>query len=554
MKKFFAVCLIYLLPWTGAAAIDACGTIAAGTTWTLADSPVNVVCDLQVAGLSVEPGVEVLVADDYEIVVAGVIQALGAESSPIVFRAAPANTVGWGGFYFEDAVAGSEFRWAQIEDATSSGVHLVRSSPAFDHVTFRNNSATRGGAIQAEILNQDLVVSNSLFENNQAGIAGGAIDVVGPSDPGGAALVVSDSVFRQNYAGTTGTRNNTAGGAIAIDGHARIAGSTFVENETQAYTIYAAGGRYTRGGAIYMASGRTEISASTFLRNACRMTAHGQTPDASRAYGGALHLASGELDLRNALLTDNALIGGRIPDHRGAGLFVGGGIANIVNTTLADNDIQAVHVNAGQVDILNSILFFNNAGGEQIAGSAQVTYSDVQNGHAGAGNIAVNPVFDALYRIVPPSPAIDAGDPDPIYDDLIPPGQGGIRNDLGFTGGQGGFVPVIADMDADGLDGPVIIPQGESMDLTIALRNGGYADVNADWRILGYYYDQGSDTFFPVLDTGFESVLTDLTPTTLLNTSILPPGIFVFLFGVDIEPNGYLDDLLISDIIVVVIE
>ena len=95
---------------------------------------------------------------------------------------------------------------------------------------------------------------------------------------------------------------------------------------------------------------------------------------------------------------------------------------------------------AGQLEILNSILFFNNESGAQIAGpvAPTVTYSDVQTGFSGAGNISLNPVFDEQFAIVPPSPAIDAGNPDPAYNDVIPPGQGGLRNDMGYTGGPGG--------------------------------------------------------------------------------------------------------------------
>jgi predicted outer membrane repeat protein len=442
------------------AAIDVCGSI--NQVWSIADSPVNVTCDLDVADLTIDPGVEVHVAGDYEIVVSGIIHSLGTEGAPVVFKPSDENTTGWGGFYFEDTIDGSEFQWTQIEGATSSAAYLVRSTPIFDHVIFKNNSASYyGGAVYAELAGNDLQIRNSYFFNNYAGTAGGAVYAIGPTGLGEAALVVTDSVFQENNAGTTNaTRNNTAGGAIYVNGNSRVLRSTFRDNEARAYTIYAAGGRYTQGGAMYATGGRSEIIASSFISNACRMGAHSQTPDASRAYGGALNVGGGEMLLSNSLLAENEIVVSRNPDYRGAGLYVGGGVVTIVNTTMAENNRHAIYQVGGEVNVLNSILFFNNSGGAQIAGTVTATYSDIQTGFDGTGNIEVNPIFNSLYAIIPPSLAIDAGDPSAAYDDIFPPGQGEIRNDLGYTGG----------------------PNGEQWNNTVCYRDAdgdGYGDPNA---------------------------------------------------------------------------
>jgi predicted outer membrane repeat protein len=181
-------------------AADVCGFVPSETVWTAEESPVHVTCDLSVAGLAVEPGVTVLVVGNYEIVVNGVIRAMGTRQFPVVFKPSEDNPSGWGGFYFEDMIAGSEFRWVRIEGAISSGVHLVRSAPSFEHVTFENNSADLGGALRAELQDHDLVISETLFLNNRAGTAGGAIHLIGPIGQEDAALIVSDSEFRQNLA------------------------------------------------------------------------------------------------------------------------------------------------------------------------------------------------------------------------------------------------------------------------------------------------------------------------------------------------------------------
>ena len=435
------------------ASIAVCGQVGAGTVWSVADSPVTVTCDLSVAELTVEAGVQVLVAGNYQIVVDGILRSLGTRESPVVFKPTASNAAGWRGFLFQDVIDGSLFRWSQIEGATDSAVRVLRSNPVFDHVTFRNNSAARGGAIYAELANRDLQIVSSHFSNNRAVTHGGAVYVAGPTGTGSGALVVTDSFFARNIAGTTaptGTQH-AFGGAIYVTGNSRIARSTFSENEAQAYTIFVAGGRVTRGGAIFSALGRTEIDATTFIRNACRMGAHFQTPDASRPYGGAAYLASGEMVLRNSLLAENTLASVRNPDHRAGGLYVEGGTATIVNSTIVSNAMQAVYRGAGAVSVRNSILFFNNSSGAQIAGTVTATFSDIQNGFSGAGNIALNPVLDDRFRIRSPSPAIDAGDPAAEFNDIVPIGLGGLRNDMGFMGGPGAVFSPIPDAGADRL-------------------------------------------------------------------------------------------------------
>ncbi len=102
----------------------------------------------------------------------------------------------------------------------------------------------------------------------------------------------------------------------------------------------------------------------------------------------------------------------------------------------------ALYRAGGTVSVLNSILFFNNNSRQQIAGTVVATFSDIQGGFAGEGNIGFNPIFDDQLAIVPPSPGIDAGDPDSAYNDVFPPGLGDSRNDLGYTGGPNGVLTV----------------------------------------------------------------------------------------------------------------
>jgi hypothetical protein len=69
-----------------------------------------------------------------------------------------------------------------------------------------------------------------------------------------------------------------------------------------------------------------------------------------------------------------------------------------------------------------------------------VTFSDVQGGFAGEGNINLNPLFGSAgceaLQIIVGSPCIDAGNPDPMFNDVcLPPSLGTVRNDMGAHGG-----------------------------------------------------------------------------------------------------------------------
>ena len=211
LNKFAIAAVVFHLAPNAASAIDVCGPIPAGTTWTLADSPVQVRCDLSIAELTVDAGVEILLDEGVGIEVAGVLRVLGTRDYPVMIKPAPNNPNGWRHISFQDTPPGSEINWAVIEGATESALRLIRSSPEIRHVTFRENAAERGGAIYAEI-DEDLFVTNSVFEFNHSALEGAGAYVTGPAMPGEATLAVTESLFRENTAGTSSTRAHVSGG------------------------------------------------------------------------------------------------------------------------------------------------------------------------------------------------------------------------------------------------------------------------------------------------------------------------------------------------------
>ena len=108
---------------------------------------------------------------------------------------------------------------------------------------------------------------------------------------------------------------------------------------------------------------------------------------------------------------------------------------SIVNCTIAHNALEGVA--GGDFTMRNCIVWGNDAAGMvQLAPvEAEVSYSCIQNGFSGTGNIDADPLFLAAddYRLVPGSPCIDAGDPaDPVGAE---PAHHGDRINLGAYGG-----------------------------------------------------------------------------------------------------------------------
>jgi len=158
----------------------------------------------------------------------------------------------------------------------------------------------------------------------------------------------------------------------------------------------------------------------------------------------------------------NCIISGNMGVHAGIGLE---NLASptIMNCTIADNDGNG-EGGIGQwgdnsATVTNSILWGNTTG-DQIEATlaATVTYSDVQGGHAGTGNINADPVFigGGDYHLTPGSPCLDVatadGAPaDDIDGDVRPQGAGydmGADEHLPDDDGDG--VPSLYEMGPDG--------------------------------------------------------------------------------------------------------
>jgi len=209
-------------------------------------------------------------------------------------------------------------------------------------------------------------------------------------------------------AGTLGDDNG--GGVYAKDAGTRVRLDHVVVSGNQAAA---------NGGGVYVDVSAAVRLSSCWVRNN------------SGVLGGGLHSNGGLLELTRCVLSGNHANNG------GGGLYVpfAGGPYTLANCTLYGNSSLgsggggALFQSAVIATIRNSIFWANTPNQIVNNGQASVTYSDVQGGGAGTGDIDADPLFlnaaAGDYRLAAGSPCIDAGDPnDPLDPD-------GTRADMG---------------------------------------------------------------------------------------------------------------------------
>ena len=164
--------------------------------------------------------------------------------------------------------------------------------------------------------------------------------------------------------------------------------------------------------------------------------------------------------IKNNIISKNA--GGQ--DYGGGGFWsIGNGTSPIIleNNHIVENAVTgsgsyggkggAMFVWMGNVTARNNIIWGNtqSQGGpvaEIDGGNAEITYSNVEGGFTGIGNINQNPaLLDSNLYLSDLSACVDAGNPSVDFNDLEDPNNvefalfpslGELRNDMGAYGGQ----------------------------------------------------------------------------------------------------------------------
>ncbi|MEW6095551.1 MAG: right-handed parallel beta-helix repeat-containing protein, partial [bacterium] len=254
----------------------------------------------------------------------------------------------------------------------------------------------------------------------------------------------------------------------------------------------------------------------------------------------------------------------------------GGGICctfftlpTIINCTMSENSATAgggIYCSySSSPTIVNSILWGDTPDEIcLIASSIDITYSDIEGGYAGEGDIDADPLFvgSGDYHLTAGSPCIDTGTSanapaDDIDGDTRPQGAG---YDMGSDEYVEEIQLPVPDVKANGSDDPITITPNDTLSVTIELDAGDYAGKNADWWVVAktprglYSYKVKGKTWVRGLKVTHKGPLFDLTPRKVLNRT-LPIGNYTFCFGVDMDMNGTVDfDKLYLDKVKVKVE
>jgi len=356
---------------------------------------------------------------------------------------------------------------------TEDGTNIASTYPVIENVIIENNHSHNGGGMAFFRVNGP-VLNNVIIRNNTATAFGGGVfsfvstmtmtgvtitgnQNQGEGQGGGIMLAASDGVY-DNMTITNNTAVGAHGGGIWTNnsggpdsyGGWTMTNSTISGNASEMFAggIMCAWSHPTLinctisgntawwgGGGIFGLEGGFTLKESIVSNNF------------SYGGGGGINVW-GPINGSDGVVIEDCIVSGNETDSDGGGMMLDedvdaiitrtsvvdnyasgniGGI-DVMNTDATINNVTVsrnasgggggVGITNANVDITNSIVW-ENTGNEVwvYSGSATVTYSDIEGGYDGEGNIDADPLFtdanNGNYTLqAPDSPCIDAGTAD----------------------------------------------------------------------------------------------------------------------------------------------
>ncbi|MCD4790820.1 MAG: right-handed parallel beta-helix repeat-containing protein, partial [Bacteroidales bacterium] len=328
----------------------------------------------------------------------------------------PANN---GGGIYCNSNSSPKFERLTISGNTASscggGIYCYQSNPSLENVTITGNSAYHGGGIYCRYYSILSLQNVTITGNSASGTygIGGGIYCCYDSSPSLQNVTISD-----NSASADGGGISCYGNANPILQNVTITGN-FTQNGGGIYchssspilqnvTISgnSAFGNYGVGGGIYCVTDSNPIIQYVIILNN------------SADYGGGIYFND-----NSSPSLENVTITGNSATANGGGIYCNHYSSPILqNITISDNSASDdgggiyCYFNSNP-SLINSILWSDSPQEIFISPPASVTatYSDIEGGWTGTGNIDSDPLFvdpgNGDYHLQYTSPCIDAGDP-----------------------------------------------------------------------------------------------------------------------------------------------
>lgn len=292
--------------------------------------------------------------------------------------------------------------------ATTNGGGIYASRPLFlvDCSIARNTAlGNYGGGIYASM---GLTLDSCAVTDNTSGGVGGGLYQASSS----AVVVFLDSTLAENGAVNDGGGAYVRGrlactGCSFVDNQGRLGGGLYLRGECDLAFSSFIGNVGTSGGGGLYSYGNYSTGVPARVIRGCRFVGN------SAATGGGLR-AEGAPSIADCLFQGNVAAG----NGGGAEIHLHSSAPVLANSTFEGNSagqrgggVSGLH---GTPGIANSVLWANSAtlGSLQVQ-SMTVSRSNVQDGYAGAGNLASDPLFVSAatgdLRLAAGSPCIDSG-------------------------------------------------------------------------------------------------------------------------------------------------
>jgi parallel beta-helix repeat protein len=264
------------------------------------------------------------------------------------------------------------------------------ANPNVTNCTFTGNSAVYDGGGMHN-WDSSPTVTHCTFTANTSGYHGGGMSSISDNGP-----TVTHCTFSGNTAEFGGGMNNSECSPTVVD-------CTFTGNTAS-----------NDGG------GMCNIANVDATVTGCRFTGNMAADDGGGMYNGY----NGDALVTNCLFTENTA-----SDDGGGMLAYTNSDTTVTNCTFTDNGAASgggMLNHYANLRVANCILWGDTPDEMAGSGAPPTTFSDVQGGAAGIGNINADPLFvdpgNGDLRLSPDSPCIDAGD-----NTVVP---GGITTDL----------------------------------------------------------------------------------------------------------------------------